>query len=670
MSLIASLAKLGVLTKLASALSRIGLLETATAGLAYSFNASTLVSAETTTVSLGLTSPGSNPRDLVFRGWGERYTPAGITFNALRIKKIQRIAALTTSRWAKLNIVVRTGANSQNAGATLVAIGSVSVAESLDTLTDVMVVLRDPVSGALKTLSNADFTGNEYMIAVWAENSSGAPASCGEPWGTLSNSLGQSYYITSSGGDPKTAGYLATTAGSNARIGFDHLMLLNPVEAISYGKPTQALADDVSALIPVGVPEIVMPPYIFAVAGREANVYFDNLHLADAQDYFHDVTTTNSVGQQQTERWTWIPSASLGAGTFAVAVASKRTGATLVTKTAQLRAADAAVGSGMNKSILLIGDSLINAGVITQTLLDIAAGDVMGVTLLGTQGTAPNRHEGRGGWTINDYTTVGRTYYTFTVSGVATPPAINSTEYSHNGSVYRVQAVSLSGGAGTITCSVTSGGAPLAAGTLAKSNGGAGDANIIFSASAAVSGNPFWDGSAVNFQAYLTATGQAAPNWVAIALGINDCFGQADDAACSSLADSSFAKLDVLIASIKAASATTKIALLIPSPPSFDADSFGASYATGQTKWRYKRNILIWSRQLIAKYAGQEASRVYVVPSNTALDTVNNMSTGTIAAVNSRSAVTRARQNNGVHPGTSGYQQIADAFWAFLKFYA
>lgn len=670
MSLIASLAKLGVLTKLASALSRIGLLETATAGLAYSFNTTTLVSADSTLVTLALTSPSSNPRDLVFRGWGERYTPAGVSFNAVKIKQIKQSPSLTTSRWAKLNIVVRTGANSQNAGATVVAIGSVAVSESLSTLTDITIVLRDPATGTVKTLTNADFVGGEYMIVVWAENSAGAPAACGEPWGTLPNSLGQSYYITSAGGDPKTAGYLATSAGSNLRIGFDHLLLVNPVEATSYGKPTQALADDVSALIPVGIPEIVMPPYIFAVAGREANVYFDNLHLADAQDYFHDVTTTNTVGQQQTERWTWIPSAALGAGTFAVAVASKRTGATLVTKTAQLRAADAAAGAGMNKSILFIGDSLVNAGVITQTLLDIAAGDVMGVTLLGTQGTAPNRHEGRGGWTINDYTTVGRTYYTFTVSGVVAPPAINSTEYSHNGSVYRVQAVSLSGGAGTITCSVTSGGAPLATGALTKSNGGAGDATINFTASAPVSGNPFWDGSAVNFQAYLTTTGQAAPNWVAIALGINDCFGQTDDAACSALADASFVKLDALIASIKAASATTKIALLLPSPPSYEADSFGASYATGQTKWRYKRNILIWSRQLIAKYAGQEANRIYIVPSNTALDTVNNMSTGTVAAVNSRSAVTKARQNNGVHPGTPGYQQIADTFWAFLKFYA
>lgn len=109
---------------------------------------------------------------------------------------------------------------------------------------------------------------------------------------------------------------------------------------------------------------------------------------------------------------------------------------------------------------------------------------------------------------------------------------------------------------------------------------------------------------------------------------------------------------------------------MIPTPPSADEDAFGASYSTGQTRWRFKRNIVIWARQLIAKYAGQEASRIYVVPTNTALDTVNNMSRAASAPVNSRSSVNVTRQNNGVHPAASGYQQIGDALWAFLKYYA
>ncbi|QIE33120.1 hypothetical protein [Pseudomonas psychrophila] len=87
-----------------------------------------------------------------------------------------------------------------------------------------------------------------------------------------------------------------------------------------------------------------------------------------------------------------------------------------------------------------------------------------------------------------------------------------------------------------------------------------------------------------------------------------------------------------------------------------------------EVRWGFKRNILIWARQMITKYAGQEAGRVYLVPSNTALDKVNSMSRAVAAPVNSRSSVMVSRQNNGGHPGTPGYQQIAHAVWAFLKF--
>ena len=55
------------------------------------------------------------------------------------------------------------------------------------------------------------------------------------------------------------------------------------------------------------------------------------------------------------------------------------------------------------------------------------------------------------------------------------------------------------------------------------------------------------------------------------------------------------------------------------------------------------------------------------MPTNVNLDTVNNMSRAAATPVNSQSAITVTRQNNGVHPATDGYEQIADTVWAFLK---
>lgn len=342
-------------------------------------------------------------------------------------------------------------------------------------------------------------------------------------------------------------------------------------------------------------PDAVTPPAIYGVQGRECNLYFDNLFFSDARDYLLDVVPVSNTGAQQNERWTWTPAGALASGDLTFRANSRRSGSLLLTKTIAQRAAASSAGTGTTKKVIVIGDSLVNAGVITQTLLDVAGADVMGVTLHGTRGIAPNLHEGRPGWKIANYT------------------------------------ASFSDGSGA---------------------------------------NPFWIGGVLNFGQYLTNNSIAAPDWVFIALGINDVFNSADDVGASSLADAEFTKLDTLIASIKAADANTKIGLMIPSPPSSDEDSFGASYGSGQPRWRFKRNILIWARQLIAKYAGQEASRIYVVPTNTALDTVNNMSRAASAPVNSRSSVTATRQNNGVHPASSGYQQIGDALWAFLKYYA
>jgi len=52
---------------------------------------------------------------------------------------------------------------------------------------------------------------------------------------------------------------------------------------------------------------------------------------------------------------------------------------------------------------VVIGDSTIEAGVITQTMYDVFEENGCELTLLGTRGTAPYRHEGRGGWTASAY---------------------------------------------------------------------------------------------------------------------------------------------------------------------------------------------------------------------------------------------------------------------------
>lgn len=599
-----------------------------------------------------------------FSGWGERYTPAGVTFNALRVPFIGRKTStlVDANKWRTINVVVRTGANSHQTGATVVAIGSALVNPESDELTDVTVLLRHPTTGALISLSDADFSGSEYFIGVYARNSSGAVADMSDHRATQANSAGQSYYLTTN--NPLTSTWVAYTA--NARVGCQHLLLTTPVDGVAYIPTPYFLAQIPTPAPELPVPTLALPPKYYLLAGREVSMYFDNLLPDAAADYEWDIDGL-SLGQHQNERWTTNPSGAQSATTVTVSAIRRVDAVTVASGTTSVVGVAASANSGATKKCLFIGDSLTQADVMTQTLLDIAGTDVMGVTMLGTRGSGSNKHEGRGGWTISDYATAGRTFYSFTVSGVTVSPQINSTEYSNNSSTFRVQEVSLSGGSGTLICERVSGSnAPSASGTLTKTTG-TGDATIAFSASSTVSGNPFWISGALNFPQYLTNNSLAVPDWVFIMLGTNDVFSYTGDSAAASAADGAFSTLDTLITSIKAAGAGVKVALIPPPCPSRDQDAFGASYGAEQTRWRFKRNIIKWCGRLYVKYTGQEASRIYICPATLNLDTTNNMQRSASAAANSRTAVTSERQNNGVHPASSGYQQIGDAVWAFLK---
>lgn len=554
----------------------------------YAVLSTTAVESDSESVTLDGTGFSEFDMNLPMYGFGETYTPAGISFNAVRIKAISRTPG-ATSKWRKLTVIVKTGATPRLGASDLVAIGDALVNPDLDVQTDVTVVLKDPVTGAVKTVSDASFSGGHYFIGVFAKNSDGDAASCGYPIGTMANSTLQSQYIYIDSPEPWTSTWANTSAGANRRVGFQHLLLTNPSESTAYAA-TEELSDSVFEKVAIpSRPEVVIPPAIYGVEGRECNVYLDNLHLSDADDYLHDVEAAG--GLQQNERFTWTPGAAMTAGTLSISVHDKRTGTQLTSVSADQRAAAASAGTGITKKAVIIGDSLVGSGHITDTLVSIATTDVMGVQLIGTLGTGENLHEGRGGWTIARY----------------------NSDYV---------------------------------------------------------GNPFWIGGQFNFAQYLTDNVFDTPDWVFIHLGINDVFSRTTDSGAASQAQASFAHLDTIIASIKAADSGINVGLMVPSPPSADQDSFGANYTVGQTRWRFKRSILIWARELITHYSDQEASRIYLVPSNTALDTVNNMSRAAAAPVNSRSAVTVERQNNGVHPATDGYQQIGDALWAFLKYYA
>lgn len=331
---------------------------------------------------------------------------------------------------------------------------------------------------------------------------------------------------------------------------------------------------------------INLPATIPALVGAETNLYFDGIVSGDYATFDIDVTCT--IGTQQADRWTVTPAA---AGTYPVTIDVYRDGVGVARAITSLVVKAAAVGTGVTKSVVVIGDSLIDNATSPPTVLPtlFGAGDPMDITMLGTRGTGPGLHEGRAGWSTTTYTTLS-----------------------------------------------TSGGIT----------------------------NAFWNGSAFSFPAWKTAQGYATVDYAIVNLGINDIFTPTTDAAAATAIATALAQLGTMVTSITGTG--TKVGICVTTPPARSQDAFGASYGSGQTRWRYRRNLASWNAALIATFGGRTAEGIYLLPTNAALDTANNFPT-TTAAVNSRNATTSSRQNNGVHPASSGSAQLADVMHHWIK---
>lgn len=418
-------------------------------------------------------------------------------------------------------------------------------------------------------------------------------------------------------------------------------------------------------------PVVVMPPKLYVMRGLQAHIYPEHLLFERPSLYDHDIVCTK--GKQMERGWVWDhnPDAPDPFGVVGLTwnIHDVETTELLSGGTTNLNFVDPNSKNGQNLKVCVIGDSLVNAASMTARLLAIAETDVTKIKLIGTRGSGLNLHEGRGGWTINDYTGTGRTYYKFDVSGVTTIPAINSATYKIGDTELLVQEVNISGGAGSIICSLNKGAAPVigSSGVLAKGNGSPGDSSINYSNVQAVSGNPFWSATsnAVDFAGYISRYALELPDIVFIQLGVNDTFGLTTDQAVIDFCGTAFPKLDTLINSIKAANPSVKVVVMTP-PVYADQNAFGTNYACNQTAWRAKRNIIGFNKLLIANYANKEANSIYLLGSGVNVDTFNNFPTG-VAKINSHNQNNITIQVNGVHPDVSGYYQIGDAMWACLK---
>jgi len=352
---------------------------------------------------------------------------------------------------------------------------------------------------------------------------------------------------------------------------------------------------------------LLLPKTIYAVPGIEMNVYFDNVVLViNPRNYAFDLTCAK--GTQQVERWTYTPSTKdVGAHPFKLEI---RDDANTVIARAKstVRVVPANAGADVPVTLLCIGDSLTNASVYTQHLLDLCKepGNPE-IKLIGTHGPRGkpgiNRHEGYGGWTAHRFAT----HYT----GIA-----RTGYYKKRGSpfIYKEQ-----------------------------------DAQ-----------------PKLDFARYCEETNQGnGPDFVTILLGCNDTFSATDETLEQRI-DTMFLNYDTLLSMIHSVRQDTQIGALLLVPPAATQDAFGTNYKCTQTRWQYKRNQHRVVERMMEHYGNREEENMWLVPANVNLDCVHNYPQRT-APWNSRTSQKGARLSNGVHPSAEGYRQIGDSIYCWLK---
>ncbi len=351
---------------------------------------------------------------------------------------------------------------------------------------------------------------------------------------------------------------------------------------------------------------LILPAELQAVPGVELNVYFDNICLMlNPAEYTFDVTCAK--GRHQSERWTFIPTEK-DVGSFPLSINVRDAANRIVASaTTNVRVVPPTAGGGRDYSCLIIGDSLTHASHYPEAILKrFAADEHASIRLIGThhvQGFSEGNRHEGYG---------GWTAARFATLFTKTPDPQNPRRQV---------------------------------------------SPFVFEEN----GKPTLD-----FKRYLDEhNGGRAPDFIVVALGCNDTFSAQDDTIEAAI-DKMFGYLDQLIAQFHGVRRYTEIGLVILVPPAASQDAFGANYRCGQTRWQYRRNQHRVDERLLATYGGRENEHLFLIPANVNLDTVHNYPARS-APVNAHSDTKVTRLANGVHPARSGYYQMGDSIYCWIK---
>lgn len=442
----------------------------------------------------------------------------------------------------------------------------------------------------------------------------------------------------------------------------------NPLEAGLTKEPPYIGRQGIDPSVLNAEAVIYTPSHIYSSEGIETNIYFDNVIFSNLPNELLAIDITCNKGRQYDKFWRITPQPA-DSGTTAFKIEVSFGGKLIASKTSELIISGKNKGSGQSLKVLSIGDSTTAGGqyisIINTDYQSLASPSM---TFLGTRGTAPNKHEGRGGWKFSQYAgDGGQSTWQFSLRGLAETPGMGSV-YSDGKSEFTLSEINLTGGNGYVAARRSKGiDNPAGNGTLSRISG-TGDTLIPFTNSAMTAANPFWNLKTQNldFRKYLRdhEYTMASNDLITVHLGINDVFIEISE----SKLDGIKTDFNKMVAEFRAVVPDINIGLCITIPPSISQDAFAVNYASGQTLKRYIENYKKLVDFLLRNYDTEEmrVSKLYCIGFNYCIDRTNNFQKTTMKA-NARSTQIIETWGNGVHPDNTGYYQMGDALYGFIK---
>ncbi len=349
---------------------------------------------------------------------------------------------------------------------------------------------------------------------------------------------------------------------------------------------------------------LILPDVIYAVPGIETNVYFENVvQVINRANYVFDIYCT--VGHTQNERWTITPKDhEVGEYSFELVILNQKN-QVVGRQKSKLRITPYEAGVGKRISFLMMGDSLTHASTYPEHVLKLSK-DTKGLEL----------------------------------------KLIGSHDPSEKGILHEGY------GGWTAVRFVTHFTETARTGNYRKR------------------GSPFLyrdqpdEKPKLDFARYCKEYNDSKPpDFVTIFLGPNDVY-RCTDQTIDQTVDTVIKHLDILIKMIHSHSAETNIGLMLPVPASASQDAFGTSSGRRQTRWQYKRNQHQLVESMLSHY--RTSKLVSIVPTHLNIDTVHNYPMKEMLS-NSQTEVKIFRQYNAVHPASTGYRQIGDSVFCWMK---